>query len=120
MGPLMVVRAVDMKNLERESEKVRKIYDKAWSENWGATPLTDEEVKNMEKELKLIIDPELVFIAEYKGEPAGFLMAFPDMNQAIKLANGRLLPFGLLKILWHRHKIKSLRIALLGVLKEYR
>jgi GNAT superfamily N-acetyltransferase len=34
--------------------------------------------------------------------------------------SGRLFPFGLLRILWHRRRIDRLRILILGVLKEFR
>ena len=70
--------------------------------------------------LKLTYDRELSFIAEYDGEPAGLSLVLSDMNQALKKANGRLFPLGLLKILWHKRKIDSWRVPVLGVLEKYR
>jgi GNAT superfamily N-acetyltransferase len=54
------------------------------------------------------------------GELVGFGIAVPDINQAIQHAHGRLLPFGLLKILYYKSRIKNLRVVALGVLDEYR
>jgi GNAT superfamily N-acetyltransferase len=34
--------------------------------------------------------------------------------------NGRLLPFGILKLLWYQRKISQIRTALMGVLPAYR
>jgi GNAT superfamily N-acetyltransferase len=50
----------------------------------------------------------------------GFALALPDINRALKPARGNLLPLGILKILYYKRSIKSVRILALGVLKEYR
>ena len=42
------------------------------------------------------------------------------MTEALKKANGRLFPFGLLKILWAKNRIKTFRVLVMGVLKEHR
>jgi GNAT superfamily N-acetyltransferase len=62
----------------------------------------------------------MFFIAEYDGEPAGMSLVLPDMNQALKKANGRLFPLGLLRILWHRRKIDAWRMPILGVRPAHR
>ena len=114
--PKLVVRTID----ERDLDRIKKIYTEAWSENWGAVPLTEEEFDRIFGELKLITDRDLSFIAEYDGEPAGLCLVLPDMNQALKKASGRLFPLGLLKILWHKRKINSWRVPIMGVLEEHR
>ena len=118
--PDIVVRQGTMKDFDQEVEKIGELWDQAWEENWGAVPLTEKELEHVAKELKLILDPQYSFIAEVKGKPVGFSLAFPDINQALIHANGRLIPFGLLKILWYRRKINKVRVFLMGVLKEYR
>jgi hypothetical protein len=118
--PKLVVRTMDVKDFKNERDRIKKIYTEAWSENWGAVPLTEEEFDHIVGEFKLIYDRDLSFIAEYDGEPAGLSLVLPDMNQALKKAGGRLFPLGLLKILWHRRKISSWRMPVLGVLKKHR
>jgi hypothetical protein len=64
-----------------------------------------------------------VLIAEHEGRPIGFSLALPDINQALIHLNGRLFPFGLLKLLWHtkiRNKINQCRIITFGVIPEFR
>ncbi|KPK76938.1 MAG: hypothetical protein AMJ89_03260, partial [candidate division Zixibacteria bacterium SM23_73] len=64
----------------------------------------------------------LVFIAEVDGKPAGFSLAVPDINQVLHRMNGRLLPFGLFKLLWHtkiKNKINGVRIITMGVVPEF-
>jgi hypothetical protein len=118
--PKLVVRTMDLRDFKNEMERIRKIYAEAWSENWGAVPPTEEEFDRIVGELKLIYDKDLFFIAEYDGEPAGMSLVLPDMNQALKRANGRLFPLGLLKILWYRRKINAWRMPILGVRREHR
>lgn len=118
--PKLVVRTIDERDFKSEMEKIGKIYAEAWSENWGAVPLTDDEFDRIVGELKLIADRDLFFIAEYDGEPAGMSLVLSDVNEALKKAGGRLFPLGLLKILWHKRKIGSMRMPLMGIRKEYR
>jgi hypothetical protein len=118
--PRLVVRTADIRDFRNEMERIRKIYAEAWSENWGAVPLTEGEFDRIAAEFRLIYDRDLFFIAEYDGEPAGLSFVLPDMNQALRKAGGRLFPLGLLKILWHRRKIDAWRMPVLGVRQEHR
>jgi GNAT superfamily N-acetyltransferase len=118
--PKLVVRTVAVRDFKNEMERIKKIYAEAWSENWGAVPLTDEEFDRIVGELRLIYDRDLFFIAEYDGEPAGMSLVLPDMNQALKKAGGRLFPLGLLKMLWYKRKINAWRMPILGVRQEHR
>jgi hypothetical protein len=105
--PKLVIRTVEIRDFKNEMERIRKIYAEAWSENWGAVPLTEEEFDRIVGEFRSIYDRDLFFIAEYDGEPAGMSLVLPDMNQVLKKAGGRLFPFGLLKMLWYKRKINA-------------
>jgi hypothetical protein len=105
--------------LEREAKIIHDIYNAAWSKNWGFTPLSIEEIKALAKDLKSILDKDLAFIAEIDNQPVAFSISVPDMNQALKHLNGRLLPFGIFKLLYHSRKIKDIRTALMGVDPKY-
>ncbi|MBT3271807.1 MAG: N-acetyltransferase [Spirochaetales bacterium] len=118
--PKLVIRTPDIKNIKKEIESLKFIYNEALAKNWGAVPMTDEEFDHFSSELKLAVDPDITYIAEYDGKPVGLSMVFKDMNQALKPAKGRLFPFGLLKILRMRKKISWVRVPVLGVLEEYR
>jgi len=100
--------------------KIKVIYNQAWSENWGAVPLTDKEIEHFKNNLKLIVDPDLVFIAERNGKPVGLSLTIPDFNEVLIKLNGRLLPFGIFKLLYYKKKIRGVRTLIMGVLKEHR
>ena len=114
------IRALDMKNFRREVELVKEIYNKAWVANWGFVPLTNEEIDFLAADLKPIVDPDFALFAEVNGQTVGFALALPDFNQVLKrISNGRLFPFGMLKILFYRSKIDLVRVVIAGVIKEY-
>jgi len=70
--------------------------------------------------MKQILKPELVLIGEVDKRVVGFALALPDVNFALKPAGGRLLPTGILKILYYQRLIKSVRVLALGVEERYR
>jgi GNAT superfamily N-acetyltransferase len=113
-------RSLDMKRFEQEVSLVRDLYNSAWERNWGFVPMTDAEVEHMAEQLKPVVDPDLALIGEANGEPVGFALALPDINQAIRHANGRLLPFGIFKLLWQMRRIGAIRIITLGVKERFR
>ncbi|WP_375745092.1 N-acetyltransferase [Corallococcus interemptor] len=120
----VTVRAVNLKDFPAEVARIKEIYNAAWEKNWGFIPFTDREFDHMAKEMKAIVRPELLLIAEVKGEPVAFSMTLPDANAAFKAANGRLttfgLPIGLVKLVLASRKLKRLRLLTLGIKEGYR
>ena len=69
----------------------------------------------------MIVPPDFIYIAEFEGKPAAFIVLIPNLNEAIADLDGKLFPFGWLKVLW-RLKVrfpKTARIALMGVRQEF-
>ncbi|MBK7789743.1 MAG: hypothetical protein IPJ54_14455 [Saprospiraceae bacterium] len=114
-------RNLKMKNFKKEVENVRDIYRSAWEKNWGFVPPTNEEFDFLAEGLKLVLDERYAYIAEEKGKMVAFAVGLPNINEiAIKMKRGRLLPFGIFKLLFGKKKVKSVRVVLLGVKEEYR
>lgn len=116
----ITVRQANMKDWDNEVRRIKDIYNDAWEKNWGFVPMTDKEFDHLAKDLKMILIPEMTLIAEVKGEAVAFAITLPDANQAIKKANGRLFPFGLVKMLLAMKKIRFGRLAILGIKAGYR
>jgi len=119
----VTVRNLNMRDFENEVQRIREIYNEAWEHNWGFVPMTEDEFNHLSKGLKQIVEPELIFIAEHEGRPVGFLMAVPDVNQALIHLKGKLMPVGLFKLLWHTkvsNKIDGIRVITMGVVPEFR
>jgi len=101
-------------------EIVRGLYYEAWKDNWGFIPMDEEEFRHTARDMKSLVDPGLLLIAEQDGEPIGFAMATQDFNEALKPLEGSLLPFGWLKFLRGKRRIKGCRTLLMGVKPEHR
>lgn len=113
-------RCLDLKNWDREVELMYAIYNDAWEKNWGFVPMTHEEFVHTSKELKLVVDPDLVVFVEVHGEAVGFLVALPDLHQVFKqIPNGKLFPFGIFKLLQKKKYMNRMRIITMGVKKAY-
>jgi len=115
------IRQMRKSNIEEDLNIVRDIFEDAWSQNWGFIPFTEKEFDHLGRDLKLLVPLDFVQIAEVEGIPAAMVVAFPNINEAIRDLNGRLLPFGWLKLLW-RLKVnfpKFARVPLMGVRKEF-
>jgi GNAT superfamily N-acetyltransferase len=117
----IVVRPVDLKRYRREMRRFVEVYNRAWSGNWGFVPLTEAELDFMAASLKPLLVPDLLLMAERNGQTVGVSLTLPDYNVAIQRINGRLYPFGILKLLWYvkARRIKRIRFMALGVLPEY-
>jgi len=120
--PEITIRSGDIHRFDEEIATILDCFNSAWSENWGFVPVTPAEARHLAKELRFIVDPNLAVIVEVDGKTAGVVLVTPDLNEAIRDLNGRLFPFGWAKLLWRIKvsKIKSGRLMILGVKKEYR
>lgn len=114
------IRTVNMKDFKGEIKRFQGLYNEFEKVNAIYTPMTDAEVEMMANDLKIAIDPDIVFFAEVDGKIVGASLAVPDLNVALKAAGGRLFPLGLVRLLLARRKIDLVRVMSMGVLKDYR
>ncbi|MFH2069992.1 MAG: GNAT family N-acetyltransferase [Elusimicrobiota bacterium] len=118
--PELVVRPVNMSDYKQETRRIREIYNSAWEKNWGFVPWTEEEFYSQCERMKSLILPETTLLAFVGDRPVGMLIGVPDYNEVLKKLNGRLGPLEIVKFLWYKRKIKTMRILIMGVIKEYR
>jgi len=117
----MEFRDLDPRHFDREVAACWEIYNDAWEKNWGFVPMARPEFEHMAKDMKHLLWPELAFMAWVNGKPAGFMLAVPDYNEALRHnRSGRLFPFGLLRMLWGKRTIRTARVMALGVKREFR
>jgi hypothetical protein len=122
----ITVRPGSKKTIHEDFALIHELYNTAWADNWGFVPLSKPELDAIIKDLKQFYLPEITFFAFVDGDPAGFVLAIPDMNQAIRRAYPHPAEpeiLTLLKILWHwklRPKIDTARVMLLGIKEQYR
>lgn len=118
--PQVHVRPLNMKRYEREVRGLTDIFEAARADNWGHVPMRDKEILEMAKEMKMVVDPDLIFICEVDGQPAGVSVALPNVNRGLAAARGRLLPWGFLRFMRAMKRIHEIRILGIAVLEQYR
>ena len=123
-NPTLTTRGADLSNFEREVQLVQEIYNSAWEKNWGFVPMSDSEIGWLAKELKPLVQTDLLRFALDDGEPVGFLLVMPDWNPVLADLDGSPWrhPF---KTLHHVLKSKpetmeGIRLFTLGVKSEHR
>jgi GNAT superfamily N-acetyltransferase len=122
----ITIRTGNRKTLEEDFRLIYELYNAAWADNWSFVPLTERELEELIADLKQFYVPEITCFGFVDGEPAGFILAVPDMNEPIRLAYPR--PgepeiWTLLKIFWHwkiRPKITTARVVFMGVVPKFR
>jgi hypothetical protein len=115
------IKKLNMADLKSELKIILEIYNEAWSKNWGFVPMTKEEIDAMAKELKYIANPDFIFTLYQEEKPAAFILALPDINNAlIRIKSGKLFPTGFFKLLFHRKYISNGRVLLMGVKRQFR
>ncbi len=118
-NPRLTVRRIDTRHVQRDAEHIWEISNIALKNNWGYVPLGREVLQDMIVKLKPVLDPDAVWLA-FDGERAvGYSLGFPDINTILAEIRGRLLPFGLLRLLTGVRKIRRYRLFGLAVLPEY-
>jgi len=120
-GQNIVLRPLNVKKLNEECLIVRDIYNAAWAQNWGSLPISKDEMLELAKQLKMIVNEKLTCVAEVDGVPAGFYICLPNLSHVLKILNGSFLnPLKVVRALMAWRKIKDTRLVMLGVLPEYR
>lgn len=114
------LRPMDKRDFARDVRIFMDIYNASLGNNWGHVPMSDAEIQHMARGLKYLLVPQLTLIAEVEGKPVAATLGLLDFNPIIKRIDGRLFPFGFLRLLRDRKSIHRVRVMSTNVLPEYR
>ena len=113
------VRTMNPRRFREEVQMFLRVYNGAMAGSWGFSPLSPAEIKVLAAGLQHLIAPELAVIAEVDGEPIGACLGLLDYNPRIKKINGRLFPFGFLRLIRNKRQITKMRVLSINVVPEY-
>lgn len=114
------IRNANVRDFNNELKIFHEIYNDAFDKHWGFIPMHYSEFEYMARGMLQIMDPDLVLILEYAGEPAGFILTLPNINEVLaKIRDGKLFPFGIFKFLYYKRKIKTVRVLTVAVKKKF-
>jgi hypothetical protein len=117
----VAVRPLKRSRFHEDVDVLRDIFEDAWAPNWGFVPFTEREFAHLAGTLRRLVPDDFIGIAEVGGAPAGMIVLLPDVNQIARDLDGRLLPFGWLKLLWRLRsgRVRRGRVVLMGVRARY-
>ena len=115
----LTCRQMNVKRFNEEIATFLDIYNRSLVSTWGFVPMSDGEVKKQAAGMKQMIVPELTTVAEVDGKPIGTMFGLLDYNPRIKAIDGKLFPFGFLKLLRNKTGLKRVRLISTNVLPEY-
>lgn len=119
----VTVRAMRFDDWDAEVSRALEVYNDAWEHNWGFVPVGEQEFRHIAKDLKLVLHPSLPLVAEVDGQPVAFALIIMNVNPVLKKLDGKLLPFGALRLVWDlriRNTVDSGRLILMGIREGYR
>jgi GNAT superfamily N-acetyltransferase len=113
------IRKMSRRHLRRDLDEFAKVYNAAWSKNWGFVPYSKEDLDAYAMDLQLVFDRDWFMVAENGQETVAVAITIPDINQVLKKMRGRLLPLGWWYFLNRGRIIDRVRVGFLGVMPEY-
>lgn len=113
------IRSFSKNDFEADLERIREVYNDAFTSNWHFLPLSKEEYLFSAKYLSLVTRPELIKIVEHHGKPVGVLHCVLDINPSLKKMKGKAGPIKYFRFLRDRKKIRKFIIFSVGIKKAY-
>lgn len=118
-GSLKVLRFNSKKELKAWAQRIGKAYNQAFVNNWEYYPLTENEIAFVLQNMLTVADPRLIKVILHGEDVVGFLFGWLDVSRGLQKARGRLLPFGILHILWDMRKTDWIALNGAGILPEF-
>jgi hypothetical protein len=113
------LRNLDRSRFEEDVRLFLDVYNRSLVGTWGFAPMSEGEIRHLSASLKYLIVPELTAAAEIQGRVVGVVLGLLDYNPRIKSINGRLFPFGFLRLLANKRAISRVRLVSTNVVPEY-
>ncbi len=113
------LRSMDMARWDEEVALAARIYNAALAHLPDYVPISEAEFRAFAASFRPLMDPAMALLAEVAGQPAGFALTLPDLNEALRYANGRLWPTGALKLWWHSRHLRRATFKILAIRPEF-
>ena len=99
--------------------ELRSVYNSAFEDSEGFSPISEEEIVIIAKRILSIADPRLIKLVYKEDQIIGFLFSYPNICRGLQKTNGRMWPFGWIHILRELRTTKYMDTNGIGILPEY-
>ncbi len=98
---------------------IQRVNNEAFTQVWGYYPIDEAEVRMIADQLLTVSDPQLMKVVMKEDEIAGFAFVFPDVARTLQAIDGRLWPFGWIRLLIALKRTKRLLGNGIGLLPKH-
>ena len=121
-GEFEVIEFSKRAELKPWIKPVLQLMNECYSQSdiYGYTPLEEEEMQDLAKRYLPLLDPRFVKGVKKGDEVVAFIVGMPNFTEGIRKAKGRLLPFGIFRVMRAAKKTKQLDLLLGAVKEKYR
>lgn len=98
--PAFSARYIKKSELEKYAGDFATVYNAAWAGHGGLKEIRKEQVVQMFKKMKPVMDEKIVWYAYHNDKPIAIFTNLPDLNQWFKYLNGKFDLLSKLKFLW--------------------
>lgn len=120
--PTFKFEHLTFKDQEKYIADFLKIHEQAWSKHDNYKPIDPQDLRDMIKQSKTMLEEDFIWYAYHEGEPIAFFMMIPDANQLFKhFWNGKMNLFRALKMMYLKKKkvINRCRVIVMGVIPKF-
>ncbi len=118
--PGLELRPTRWRTLGRDLRLAHAVFVEAFRDVPDNTPMPLRQWLALGWSLIALTHTSMLQLATIDGRAAGFALCFPEVNEAIVHARGRLFPIGWLRLLLGLRRVRTASFKLIGVLPEYR
>jgi GNAT superfamily N-acetyltransferase len=115
----VTIRRMTRRHLRRDLDEFARVYNAAWSTNWGFTPYSKADLDAYAIDMQLVYSRDWFMVAELDGETVGMAITIPDVAQIYKRMKGHLFPIGWVWYALRWFIMDRIRVGFLGVLPDY-
>ena len=114
-----VVRPLRPSEWDRELGLAHALYNKSLAVLPDFTPLDADEFRRQGEAMRPLMDPDLAMFVEVDGKPVGFVLALPDINEALLHCNGLRYPWDYIQ-LWRRsRRLRGMSFKIIALDPDY-
>ena len=115
----LTIRHMQRRHLRRDLDEFAKVYNAAWSHNWGFVPYSKADLDAYAIDMQLVYSRDWYMVAEIDGETVGMAITIPDVAQIYTKMKGHFFPIGWIYYVLRWFIMDRIRVSFLGVLPEY-
>jgi GNAT superfamily N-acetyltransferase len=116
------IAKIENKNkfIDKYKDGIFEVLDAAYAKLYGVVPISNKVRAELVKQFKLLLDPRFICVVlNEQNEVVAFGLAMPSLTKAVQKSRGKLLPFGIFRLLLATKRPKAVDLGLIAVKPEY-